>query len=100
MGYKVKEEGSVTNNLDKLVAGRISVYADIETIVDNTLRKHKLKYAAVKKIPPALKEKVYYLLISKGFAAKHPRLTERIWAAVRDVQTTDVYQEMLKKYEN
>ena len=100
MGYKVMEEGSVTNNLDKLVAGRISAYADIETIVDNTLRKHKSKYAAVKKIPPALKEKVYYLLISKGFAAKHPQLTERIWAAVRDVQTMDVYQEMLKKYEN
>jgi polar amino acid transport system substrate-binding protein len=100
MGYEVKEEGSVANNLDKLVADRISAYADMETIVDNILRKHKPKYAAVKKLQPALKEKVYYLLISKGFAAKQPQLTERIWAAVRDVQKTDVYQEILKKYEN
>jgi polar amino acid transport system substrate-binding protein len=57
MGYEVKEEGSVTNNLDKLVAGRISAYADMETIVDSTLRKYKPKYAAVKKLQPALKER-------------------------------------------
>ena len=100
MGYEVEEEGSVTNNLDKLVAGRISAYADIETLVDNTLRKYEPKYAAIKKLHPALSEKVYYLLISKKFAAKHPQLTERIWEAVRDVRKMDAYQEMLKKYDD
>ena len=99
-GYSVEEEGSVINNLDKLVAGRISAYADMETIVDNTLRKYGSKYAAIKKLHPPLSEKVYYLLISKGFSAKHPQLTERIWEAVRDVQKMDAYQEMLKQYEN
>jgi polar amino acid transport system substrate-binding protein len=100
MGYEVKEEGSVTSNLDKLAAGRISAYADMETIVDSALRNYQPKYAAVKKLQPVLKEKVYFLLISKEFAAKHPQLTEQIWDTVHDVQKTDVYREMLKKYDN
>lgn len=100
MGYKVEEEASLRANLDKLVAGRISAYADLETIVDNTLGKLKPRYNAIEKLKPALREKVYYLLISKAFVAKHPQLTERIWDAVRDARQTDAYQEMLKKYQN
>lgn len=100
MGYDVEEESSVINNLEKLVAGRISVYADIETMVENTLRKYEPKYAAIEKLSPPLSEKVYYLLISKKFAAGHPEVTERIWEAIRDVQKTDAYQEMLRKYED
>ena len=100
MGYDVEEESSVINNLEKLVAGRISAYADIETLVENTLRKYEPKYADIEKLSPALSEKVYYLLISKKFSAGHREVTERIWEAVRDVQKTDVYQVMLRKYEN
>jgi len=100
MGYEVEEEASVRSNLDKLAAGRISAYADLETIVDNTLGNLKPRYNDIEKLKPALREKVYYLLISKTFATKHPQLTERIWDAVRDVRQTDAYQEMLKKYQN
>jgi len=100
MGYEVEEEGSVISNLEKLLAGRISAYADMDTIVESTLRKSEPKYASVEKLSPALSEKVYYLLISKKFAAEHPQLTEQIWDAVGDVQKTDPYREMLKKYEN
>lgn len=100
MGHDVEEEGSVINNLEKLLAGRISAYADMDTIVESTLRKSEPKYAAVEKLSPPLSTKVYYLLISKKFYAVHPEVSERIWDAVRDVQKTDVYREMLKKYEN
>lgn len=98
MGYAVEEEASVKINLDKLMVGRISAYADMETLVDNKLVKLGPRYQAVEKLDPPLKEKIYYLLFSKAFADKYPQLTERIWDAIRDVQQTDVYKEMLQKY--
>jgi hypothetical protein len=39
MGYAIEEEASVESNLNKLAAGRISAYADLESIVDHTLGK-------------------------------------------------------------
>jgi len=100
MGYVVEEEGSVFNNLDKLAAGRISVYADLESIVDSVIENHKSKYAKIEKLHPPLKEKMYYLLVSNVFAKKHPQLTERIWDAIRDIRKTDAYKGMLRKYKD
>lgn len=98
MGYEVEEEASVANNLNKLAAGRISAYAEIETIADYVLGKEKTRYENIVKLQPPLREKVYYLLIAKSFVEKNPQMAEQIWDAVRDVQQTDAYQEMLKKY--
>jgi polar amino acid transport system substrate-binding protein len=100
MGYDIEEEASATSNLDKLVAGRISAYADLESIVDSTLRKYKPRYETIEKLHPPLREKDYYLLISKSFAQKYPQLTETIWDALRDVQLTEAYRKMLNKYKD
>ena len=98
MGYDVEEEASATNNFDKLEAGRISAYAEIESIADYVLGQDSNRYANIVKLDPPFSEKVYYLLISKAFVEKKPQLAEKIWDAVRDVQQTDAYQQMLKKY--
>jgi polar amino acid transport system substrate-binding protein len=98
MGYAVEEEAGVITNLNKLTAGRISLYADLELIVDNTLRQYHPRYETVEKLDPPLSEKVYYLLISKTFVRTHAQLTERIWDAIRDVKKTDAYKKMLSKY--
>jgi polar amino acid transport system substrate-binding protein len=98
MGYRVEEERNVTLNLDKLVAGRISAYAEIESIVDNTIAANKKKYEMIKKLYPPIREKVYYLLISKAFAKEHPKITEAIWDSIRDVQQTDDYKKIIEKY--
>jgi polar amino acid transport system substrate-binding protein len=100
MGYEVEEEASVANNLDKLAAGRISAYAEIESIADHTMDKEKSSYENIVKLQPPISEKYYYLLISKLFVGKHPQLAEQIWDAVRDVQQTDAYREMVDKYLN
>ena len=100
MGYDVEEEAGVSTNLSKLAAGRISAYADMETMVDNTLRNPNPRYKAIEKLSPPLREKAYYLLVSKVFAGKHPKLTEGIWDALRDAQQTDAYQEMLNRYQH
>jgi hypothetical protein len=44
MGYAIEEEASVESNLNKLAAGRISAYADLESIVDHTLGKDTTRY--------------------------------------------------------
>ncbi len=98
MGYEVEEEASVANNLNKLAAGRISAYAEIESIADFTLGQEKSRYENIVKLQPPLREKFYYLLISKSFFEKNPQMAEKIWDAVRDVQQTDAYREMVKKY--
>ena len=98
MGYEVEEEATVSNNLNKLAAGRISAYAEIESIADYILDKEKSRYENIVKLRPPLTEKVYYLLISKSFVQKNPKLAERIWDAVRDVQQTEAYREMVGKY--
>ncbi|MBT8367437.1 MAG: transporter substrate-binding domain-containing protein [Deltaproteobacteria bacterium] len=98
MGYEIEEEASVANNLNKLKAGRISAYAEIESIADYALGKERTQYENIVKLQPPLREKVYYLLIAKSFVEKNRRLAEQIWDAVRDVQQTDAYREMLRKY--
>jgi polar amino acid transport system substrate-binding protein len=98
MGYAVEEEASVASNLNKLAAGRISAYAEIESIADYIRDKEKSRYENIVKLQPPLREKFYYLLISKLFVEKNPQLTEQIWDAVRDVQQTDAYREMVGKY--
>ena len=98
MGYEVREEANVANNLNKLAAGRISAYAEIESIADHTLENQKFRYENIVKLHPPLLEKVYYLLISKSFVQQNPQLAERIWDAVRDVQQTEAYREMAGRY--
>jgi len=58
MGYAVEEEGIAASNLDKLLTGRISAYAGMETIVDNILGKGNPRYQFVEKLQPVLGEKV------------------------------------------
>jgi polar amino acid transport system substrate-binding protein len=98
MGYLVEEEASPENNINKLASKRISTYADIESLVDNILSKNQERYAKIVKLHPPIKEKTYYLLISKSFAKKHPQFTEDIWNAIRDVQKTDDYRKIIEKY--
>ena len=63
MGFVVEEEANIVSNLNKLIAGRISAYADVESIVDNQLSKLGPRCQAIEKRQPPLREKVYYLLI-------------------------------------
>ena len=98
LGYEVEEEASVASNLNKLAAGRIAAYAELESIADHTLGAEKSRYKHIVKLQPPLQEKIYYLLISRSFVEKNPQLAEQIWDAVRDVQQTDAYRTMVETY--
>jgi polar amino acid transport system substrate-binding protein len=98
MGYIVEEERGIRPNFDKLSAGRISAYAEIETIAEGYLDKYRTQYQDVEKLLPPLREKDYYLLVSRRFNQQHPDLTEAIFDAVRDVQSEYEYEILLNKY--
>ncbi len=99
MGYKVEEARSIDMNLDKLIAGRISAYAEIETIADNKIARNIGKLSNIQKLTPPLRKKDYYLLISKKFAKAYPKYCTRIFNAIHDVKETATYKMMLTKYE-
>ena len=99
MGHKVEEVSSIDKNLNKLLSGRISAYAEIETIADSKITKNIEKYSNIQKLKPPLREKDYYLLISKKFAKVYPELCTQIFDAIHDVKETDAYKKMLIKYE-
>lgn len=98
MGYKVEEEGGVGDNLKKLLAGRISAYVELQNIADTEIFTHLGDYGQVERLSPPIRQKDYYLLISKKFSTDHPKLTQQIFDAIRDVQKTPEYFEMVERY--
>ena len=98
LGYEVEEELNAQINFDKLHAGRIAAYVEIETIGDSFLKPRANRYSDIVKLPVPFSEKVYYLLIAKPFYRKRPELSEAIFDAIRDVQQQDGYRAMVKKY--
>lgn len=46
---------------------------------------------------PALATKHYYILISKGFYAKHPKIAEQIWDALAELRESHL-PELLREY--
>ena len=57
LGYTVQEEASVDSNFNKLLAGRISAYAEIESLADSEIKSKPNRYGDVVKLQPLLKEK-------------------------------------------
>lgn len=42
---------------------------------------------------PPLIEKPYYLMLSKRFTARHPNLSQRIWALIENIRESEAYKE-------
>lgn len=98
LGAPVEEAPGLSNNMDKLKAGRIAAYAEIETIGDDFLADHRGEFAEIEKLPLPLAEKIYFLVISKPYYQANPAQAEAIFDAVRDIQATPEYRRMLLKY--
>lgn len=60
---------------------------------------HEKYLSDIVPIEPAISEKPYYILISKGFYKKHPQLAEQIWNEIGRLRKTEL-PEMLKRYSN
>lgn len=94
----VEEAHTNVQNLDKLIEGRISVYADLQTLVDPILRKAPDRYRTVVKLTPPFRVKPYYLVFSRAFHARRPDLAEAVWNAIPAVTASDDYQALIHRY--
>ncbi|HEY6896022.1 MAG TPA: transporter substrate-binding domain-containing protein [Rhodocyclaceae bacterium] len=99
LGVKVEQAPGLSNNMDKLKAGQISAYAEIESIGDDFLAHHRGEFPEIEKLPLPMAEKQYFLVLSKAYYRKNPVLAEALFDAVRDIQTTPEYRKMLQKYQ-
>lgn len=97
-GGAVEEAPGVRSNMEKLKAGRIAAYVEIEGVGDDFLEDYRAEFAEVEKLPLPFEEKPYFVVLSMQFYQQNPKLSEAIFDAIRDVQATPAYRRMLLKY--
>ena len=97
-GVKV-ETGKVQEiNLNKLVAGRIAAYAELDNMAAAAIRGNQGAYADVIRLEPPLRTKAYFLLLSKGFVAANPDLAEAIWTTIAEINADPTFQARVEFY--
>jgi polar amino acid transport system substrate-binding protein len=95
MGVEVVEEPSHLANLRELVAGRIDAYAELDTHVRPLLRSLPAEFGGIIELSPPVLSKPYYLMFSRIFYVRAPKIAERIWDAIAVVNDSAAYQDLL-----
>ncbi|MEQ8588031.1 MAG: transporter substrate-binding domain-containing protein [Thalassobaculaceae bacterium] len=85
-------------NLNKLVAGRIAAYAELENMAAAAIAANPAAYADVVKLDPPLVSKPYYLLLSHAFADRDPGLAEAVFDTIRSINADPAFQAVVGKY--
>ncbi len=97
MGIPVEEAPSSQNNLVKLIRKRVTAVALQDVTADSIIKADQKTYENIIKLDPPLKTKPYYLMLSKAFVSSHPRLSQKIWDAIKVIRKTKM-KEMVAKY--
>ncbi|MDF1793881.1 MAG: transporter substrate-binding domain-containing protein [Thalassobaculaceae bacterium] len=97
-GLKV-ETGKIQEiNLNKLVAGRIAAYAELENMAAAAIAANPAAYAGVVKLEPPLVSKPYYLLLSHAFVARDPALADAVFDTIAAINTDPGFQKLIAAY--
>jgi len=96
-GAKIEETNNSINNLKKLMAGRVDAVALQDVTADNIIAMNPKKFNGVEKVQPRLVEKPYYLMLSKQFIEKNPKLAQKIWNTLKIIRKTK-FDIIAKKY--
>lgn len=92
MDVKV-ETGKIQGiNLNKLVAGRIAAYAELENMAAAAIASDPAAYSDVVKLQPPLITKPYYLLLSHAFVDRDPALAEAVFDTIAQINADPTYQ--------
>ncbi|WPZ35296.1 transporter substrate-binding domain-containing protein [Thalassobaculum sp. OXR-137] len=98
MGVPV-ETGKIQGlNLNKLVAGRIAAYAELENMAAAAIATDAAAYADVVKLEPPLIAKPYYLLLSHAFADRDPALAEAVFETIAEINADPAFQARASDY--
>lgn len=98
LGLPIETAPSKSENLRKLVSGRLSAVADLENMTDIFIRQNPERYGSVRKVMPAIVRKPYYLILSHGFYEEHRALAEAIWDEIANVNKSEAFAAIEKKY--
>ncbi|PWC53902.1 transporter substrate-binding domain-containing protein [Azospirillum sp. TSO22-1] len=98
LGIPVDEAKTQEHNLDKLVGGRIAAYAGMEAMTDAQIAAHPDKYGRLVKVMPPLVSKPYYLVFSRSFYSEHRDVAERIWDAIAEVNASEDFAAIVRRY--
>lgn len=97
-GLKV-ETGQIQEiNLNKLVAGRIAGYAELENMAAAAMAANPAAYSGVVRLAPPLVSKPYYLMLSHAFVDRNPELAEAVFDTVAEVNADPEFQETVSLY--
>jgi len=97
-GVIVQEVASYTSML-KMVAGkRVELAVGIGGNLDLILKRNKELSKKVTKLKPALTKKVGYVMFSKQFYKKHPKLAECFWSTSASLRKTGWYMDLRERY--
>jgi polar amino acid transport system substrate-binding protein len=98
MGVKV-ETGKIQGiNLNKLVAGRIAAYAELENMAAAAIASDPAAYGEVVKLEPALISKPYYLLLSHAFVERDPALAAAVFDTIAEINADPAFQARASVY--
>ena len=86
LGVPVEEATSTTNNLQKLLMGRIAGYVGQDLQVDLVIEDKHL--TGVQKLPVPFSSKDYYLPFSKQFFDKSPAIATQLWKQMAEARKT------------
>jgi polar amino acid transport system substrate-binding protein len=98
MNIPVEEAHSTFNNLDKLLAGRISAVALQDVTADDIINNNE-KYSSIIKLPIPFMSKPYYLMLSHKFVTENPVLAQKIWDEIKNIRI-NLFDDLVKKYDN
>jgi polar amino acid transport system substrate-binding protein len=98
-GVRVIEMPVQQNILDMLLAGRIEGFVCLETVFDAWILNNPEKYKDIVKVSPPIWEKPYFLMMSRQWVKKHPKLARKIWDTIAELKRSGFYKGLLKKYQ-
>ena len=94
MNIVVHEFNTTTKCMELLDKGRVSGVAALELAADTILKKI---FTKIIKIKPALKTKVYHLMLSHQFIKKYPKFSKVIWDTIAQVRESEEMKMINKK---
>jgi len=97
-GYIVHEVNATAKCMELLSNGRVDAVAALELAGSSILRKNYKQFKNVKMLQPALKTKVYHLMLSHQFVKKYPKLSEKIWDIVKEIRESKEMKVIYSKY--
>lgn len=97
-GAIIDEGKNVPHCMMKLLKGRITAYAELETMADAYLARNHDKFKNIVKVSSPIKRKPYYLMLSHKFVKKYPGLSKRIWDEIEKVRESEEFNAIFMKY--